>query len=45
MSTDILDDEMIKTINPVSPKDLQSICMYIQQTLDIRDHPAVNRSQ
>jgi DNA-binding transcriptional regulator LsrR (DeoR family) len=32
--TDILDEEMIKTINPVSPKDLKSICMYIQQALD-----------
>ena len=43
--TDILDEEMIKTINPVSPKDLKSICMYIQQALDICDHPAVNCSQ
>jgi hypothetical protein len=43
--TDILDEEIIKTINPVSPKDLKSICMYIQQTLDIHDHPAVNCSQ
>ena len=43
--TDILDEEMIKTINPISPKDLKSICMYIQQALDICDHPAVNCSQ
>ena len=35
--TDILDEEMIKTINPVSPKDLKSICMYIQpQALEFR---------
>jgi hypothetical protein len=26
--TDILDEEMIKTINPVSSKDLKYICMY-----------------
>jgi hypothetical protein len=36
---------IIKTINPVSPKDLKSVCMYIQQTLDIHDHPAVNCCQ
>jgi hypothetical protein len=43
--TDIPEEEIIKSINPVSPKDLKSICMYIQQALDIRDHPAVNCSQ
>jgi hypothetical protein len=43
--TDILEEEIIKSINPVSSKDLKSICMYIQQTLDICDHPAVNLSQ
>ena len=30
--TDILDEEMIKTINPVSAKDLKSICMYSVHT-------------
>ena len=45
--TDILDEEIINTINPrpVSPNDLKSICMYIQQALDICNHPAVNCSQ
>ncbi len=33
-----LDENFTKMLNPMSEKELKSICMYIEEALDLRDH-------
>ena len=37
-----LDENFTKMLNPMSEKELKSICMYIEEALDLRDHHTVS---
>ena len=37
-----LDENFTKMLNPMSEKELKSICMYNEEALDLRDHHTVS---
>jgi len=37
-----LDENFTKMLNPIYEKELKSICMYIEEALDLRDHRTVS---